>query len=259
MIFTMIKINKHIKKILYPVISLSFFYIIWEISAYYIGAEIILPKPITVFNSLIQIILKQDFKIKLLSTLIRGLWGFGISFILGLTVGILAGIFKTFRMLISPIISIVRSTPVISVILLAIIWFKVDNVPIFVAFLMAFPIICGNIIEGITTTNSKLLIMAKLYNVPLYKQVLNIYIPSVFPFIIAGSSMSLGVIWKVIVAAEVLSQPKFGVGTSLNDAKAYLITEEVFAWTIIAILLSIVTENVFSLVSKKVINGKFKY
>jgi len=233
------------------IISVVFLIFIWHLSAVYIAAEIILPYPITVLKSLILVLFSQNFLIKLFYTLLRGLLGFIISYISGIFIGVLAGIFKTFRTIITPIISVIRSTPVISVILLALIWFDVNYVPIFVAFLMAFPIVCGNIIEGITTVDKNLLEMANVYNIPLKKQIFKIYIPSIVPFIIAGASLSLGVVWKVIIAAEVLSQPKWGVGTSLNEAKSYLITEEVFAWTIIAILLSSGTEYLFNQLIKR--------
>lgn len=248
------------KKLKGPIISwVSIFIIIiiWKISALIVGAEVILPAPETVIKSLLTIITEKEFLKRISYTLFRGILGFLISFALGLIVGILAGIFNTFQRIVAPGISIIRSTPVMAIILLALIWFNVNYVPIFVAFLMGFPIICGNMIEGITTVDKNLIEMAKAYNIPIKKQIFHIYIPSVVPFIIASASLSLGVIWKVVVAAEVLSQPKWGVGTSLNEAKAFLITEEVFAWTIIAILLSALSEFIFNKISKNVIGKRY--
>ena len=230
---------------------------IWKVLSLIIGAEVILPSPENVLKSLLKITTQKNFLNRLSSTLLRGILGFIISFTLGVIIGVLAGIFKTFRVLITPLISIIRSTPVMAIILLALIWFNVNYVPIFVAFLMAFPIICGNLIEGITTVDNNLIQMAKAYNIPIKKQILHIYIPSIFPFIIASASLSLGVIWKVIVAAEVLSQPKWGIGTSLNEAKAFLITEEVFAWTVIAISLSGISELIFNRISKSLLGSRY--
>lgn len=240
------------KKRILSITSLLLLLSIWKISSLLIGAEIILPAPETVLKSALTILMKKDFLNTLLATLVRGLAGFLVSLTAGLVIGIAAGLFKKFRYFIKPVISIIRSTPVISIILLALIWFKTDTVPIFVSFLMAFPIVCGSIIEGITTIDKNLIEMANVYKIPLKKQIIKIYIPALTPFIITGISLSLGIIWKVVVAAEVLSQPKLGIGTSLNEAKAFLITEEVFAWTVIALLLSFLTEKLFKLVSEKV-------
>lgn len=219
-------------------------------AALYIGADILLPPPETVVKSLFQVILSENFLKALSATIVRGLSGFLISFLLGLITGVLAGISHKFRAFISPFISIIRSTPVIAIILLALIWFHVNYVPIFVSFLMAYPIVTNNVTAGIHTVDKKLLEMANIYRIGLFKKITVIYIPSIIPFIVSSISMSLGLIWKVVVAAEVLSQPKWGLGTSLNEAKAYLITEEVFAWTVIAILLSILTDIVFAYILK---------
>lgn len=243
--------NKTKTKILYPAASIIILLSIWKLSSIFIEADIILPPPEKVLVSMFKIITSENFLLKLGSTLIRGLLGFLISYISGIITGTMAGIFPRFRGFIKPLISIIRTTPVISVILLALIWFNVDYVPVFVSFLMAFPIVSGNVIEGITTVDNKLIDMANTYKIPLKKQIIHIYIPSIMPFIIAGASLSLGIIWKVVVAAEVLSQPKWGLGTSLNEAKAYLMTTEVFAWTLIAILLSFLTEVTFNSLYKK--------
>ncbi len=240
-------------------ISIVLLLLIWKVSALIIGADIILPPPEVVLKSFITIIFSKGFWIKLGYTFLRGILGFLLSYVSGIIVGVLAGLFPRFRAFVFPIITVIRSTPVIAVILLALIWFNVNYVPVFVAFLMAFPIVCGNIIEGLTTVDKNLIQMAEVYKIPLKKQIIHIYIPSIFPFIIAGASLSLGVVWKVVVAAEVLSQPKWGIGTSLNEAKSFLITEEVFAWTIVAILLSSISEIIFKKIWKLIPWRKNEY
>lgn len=233
-------------------ISLLIVLIIWKLSAFIINADIILPPPERVAMILLPLLSRKSLALIVGATIIRGLLGFLISFLAGGVIGVLAGIFKNFRSLLKPVLVIMRSTPVISVILLALIWFNTNSVPIFVSFLMAFPIICGTMIEGVTTVDKELLEMAKVYKVSFRKQLYKIYLPSLTPFIISSAGVSLGIIWKVVVAAEVLSQPNFGIGTSLNEAKAYLITEEVFAWTILAILLSYLTDKLFKSISNRV-------
>lgn len=232
-------------------LSLTLVIVVWKISAHLIDANIILPPPEEVVKSLLEIIKSKSFVTTLVNTLLRGIWGFAISFIIGTILGIVSGISKYFQSLIKPVLIIMRSTPVISVILIALIWFPTDFVPVFVSFLMAFPIICETMIEGVSTIDRELLQMAKVYRISFRKQLTGIYIPSLTPFIISSAGVSLGIIWKVVVAAEVLSQPEVGIGTSLNEAKAFLLTEEVFAWTIVAITFSYFTEKFFKFISNK--------
>lgn len=252
-IWVIIEMNKRGKKLFFSTISIIIILTIWKVSSIIIDAKVILPSPEEVLQSLYNLITSEFFPKKVLITLMRGITGFAISFLSGLIVGVLAGIIPAFKAFIKPLISVIKTTPVISVILLALIWFNTDNVPIFVAFLMAFPIVCTNIIEGVTTVDKNLLEMAKTYQIPSKKQIFHIYIPSIMPFILAGTSMSLGIIWKVIIAAEVLSQPTWGIGTSLNEAKTFLITEEVFAWTLTAIMLSVISDALFKIINRRLI------
>ncbi len=238
------------KRKIFKILSVTLLIILWKISAVIIAADIILPTPEKVLLSIISVF-NRDLLNTLFATIERGFTGFLLSLFSGLIVGIFAGLNESFKSFMKPIISITRSTPVVSVILLALIWFNVDRVPVFVAFLMAFPIISGNIIEGMSTIDKNLLEMAKLYKVSAKSKILNIYIPSITPFIISASSVSLGIVWKAVVAAEVLSQPKWGIGTNLNEAKAFLITEEVFAWTAIALVSSSLTDRIFTTVSNR--------
>jgi NitT/TauT family transport system permease protein len=62
---------------------------------------------------------------------------------------------------------------------------------------------------------------------------------------------ALGIGWKVTVAAEVLSHPRFSIGTYLYESKAYLNTPQLFAWTLVIILLSFIFENFINNLSTK--------
>ena len=143
-----------------------------------------------------------------------------------------------------------------SVILLALIWFSTGTVPVFSAFLMAFPIITANIIQGIHEVDPKLTEMARSFQVPGKRVLFQLTIPSVFPYFLAGTSSALGITWKVVIAAEVLSQPIHGIGTGMYGAKANLETAEVLAWTVVAVLLSWLTERIFSILIGRLRKGR---
>ena len=63
------------------------------------------------------------------------------------------------------------------------------------------------------------------------------------PHIYSALSISLGFSWKSVVAAEVLSSPKYSMGFNLYETKLYLNTSELFAWTIAIIIVSIIFEK----------------
>lgn len=225
-------------KKIYKIFPIFFWLLIWWFVSIAINKEIYFPTPLTTFYSLKEIILKPKFILIILNTLKRVFLGFFIANIFGIVLGFLCGFKQKITKLIHPFMTTVRSTPVMGIIILAIIWFKSGNVPVFISFLMCFPIIWNNVYEGFKNLDKDLLEMAEIYKINFFKKIKNIYFPSIIPYYMAGFNLALGISWKVTVAAEVLSNPKFAIGTKLNDARVYLDTPSLFAWLIIIILLS---------------------
>lgn len=228
--------------IFYKIFSLFFWIMVWEIIALIINKEIYLPSPFKAVFVLFQLIRTNIFWKTVLNTFSRVLLGFLLSTLVGGLTGILCGLNKFFKELFHPLIVSIKSTPVMSFIIIALIWFKSDNVPIFICFLMCYPIIWTSVVEGMKQVDNKLLEMAYLYEVRKIYILKNIYFPSVFPYLVTGMITALGLGWKVTVAAEVLSNPKLSIGSNLYNAKVYLESEILFAWTIVVILLSLIFE-----------------
>jgi len=241
---------------IYTLISFLVLLAAWKVVSVIISSEIILPSPEDTTISMLKLIRTKEFFIIILSSFQRGLLGFIISFILGIFFGFLSGLSRVFRRIFEPFLSVIRTTPVITVILIALIWFKANNVPVFASFLMAFPIICTNVIEGIDNVDQKILEMAKIFRIKKSRVIKEIYIPSLVPFLAAAVSSAFGIGWKVVIAAEVLSQPKYAIGTSLQTSKIYLNINDVFAWTIYAILIGYIIERIIRFAEYKTIKWK---
>ena len=220
------------------ILATAVFIIIWKLMSLRVNAEIILPPPENVFLRLLQIGRSADFHAAVAETAIRTGAGFLISFGAGFITGIACGSSRKVDAAMSPMISIIRTVPVMSVILLAMIWFKTDGVPVFVCILMVYPIITANVRQGVDGVDPGLLKMARAYELDRFQTLRHITVPSVVPYVLAGLRASVGVAWKAVIAAEVLSQPVRAVGTGLQFAQMNLETAEVMAWTVAAILLS---------------------
>jgi NitT/TauT family transport system permease protein len=117
------------------------------------------------------------------------------------------------------------------------------RVVIFIVFLMVMPIIWANLVEGIRKTDRQLLEMARLFKMNRWRRIRLIYLPSISPFLISAVSTSLGLGWKAGIAAEVLSTPDLSLGKSLYESKIYLETQDLFAYTAVIIILSMVLEK----------------
>lgn len=238
---------------LYKIIALIFWIIVWEIIALVINKEIYLPTPYNTFKVLLEEIKTVMFWQTIFATIFRVAVGFVIACIVGILVGIVCGINHFMYEILNLIIVAVKSTPVMSFILIALVWFKSENVPIFICFLMCFPIIWTSVVGGIKHIDRRLIDMAYVYKVDKRYIIKDIYVPSIIPYITTAMITSLGLGWKVTVAAEVLSSPKFSIGTKLYNAKVYIESEQLFAWTIVVIVLSLMLEYIFKYLLRKML------
>lgn len=225
-----------------------FWLLIWGIFSSIIDREIYLPSPISTFKALYKLLFIKDTYVTIIYSSYRTIVGFLLSCVAGIILGYFCGISELLYDIFYPFINIIRTIPVMSIIILALMWFRDTNVPIFVAFLMCFPIIWTNTVAGIKNTDIKLLQMCKVYNIRKIRVIKSIYLYSSLPYIKAGTISALGIGWKVTSAAEVLSLPKYSIGRFLYDSKVYLEIPDLFAWTIIIIVLSFIFEKVLKLI-----------
>lgn len=142
-----------------------------------------------------------------------------------------------------PMLTVIKSTPVVSFIILALVWMEKSTVPVFISFLMVTPMIWANLAGGIRETDRNLLEMAKTYGFTKRQIVQKIYIPSVMPSLLTALTTAIGFAWKAGIAAEVISTPRQSIGSQLYNAKVYLETVDLFAWTVVVVVLSMALEK----------------
>ena len=139
----------------------------------------------------------------------------------------------------------VKATPVVSFIILALVWLDSGQLPLFIAFLMVFPPVYLNLLEGIRQTDGKLLEMARVFQVSPLRQLRGIYLPQALPYFRSAASLGLGLCWKAGIAAEVIGLPGGSMGERLYMAKVYFQTPDLFAWTAAIVAVSVLFERLF--------------
>ena len=154
-----------------------------------------------------------------------------------------------------PVMSVIKSTPVASFIILCLIAMSSKNLSVFISFLMVLPIVYTNVLQGLLATDRKLMEMAGVFKMSWFTQLLYIYLPQVKPYLISACSLSLGIAWKSGVAAEVIGIPDGSIGERLYQAKVYLNSPELFAWTVVVIAVSIAFEKIFMLLLRQMYTG----
>lgn len=225
--------------------AIIFWLLAWQGLSMYIGREILLVSPFSVFMRLSQLIQQPSFWTSILFSLQRITTGFFLATFIGIVFATLAARYMRIEELLEPFVLFVKATPVASIIILLLIWFSSKNLAIVISFLMVMPIMYTNVLSGIKNTDAQLLEMATVFNMSKRKKIRYIYLFQVLPFFKAACLLGLSLSWKSGVAAEIIGTPRGSIGANLHQARILLMTPDLFAWTITIILISTLIERLF--------------
>lgn len=226
--------------------AVIFALMIWQIAAVLVDRSILLVTPFTVAKRLAVLMSEQDFLSVVSFSLLRIFGGCFLAMTAGSILAVIADRFYTLEVIFWPFIQAIKSVPVASFIILCLIWLTSSSLSVFISFLMVLPIIYTNMLQGIKETDSKLLEMALIFRAGWWKKLKYIYLPHIKPYLMAAASVSIGLSWKAGIAAEVIGIPDGSIGEKLYEAKVYLSSTDLLAWTVVIVVLSVIFEK-FSL------------
>lgn len=231
------------KKILTPLISVGLLMLLWQLIASGINKPDLIPGIPKLFLSLGELILSGNFYHSVASTLLRGIGGMIISLfaagIISLLFAKVTWIYELFR----PVLVIMRSVPVISFILLALIFLQPESIPFVIAFLTMFPLLSENLTEGLKNLRPELSIMSKTFHLRKINHYTQILYPQLKPFLFSGLASAMGFGWRAIIMGEVLSQCSSGIGSEMKKAQLFIDVPSLMGWTIVAIIISFIFDK----------------
>lgn len=222
-----------------------FWLTVWQFASQALGQEILLVSPISVLVRLTSLVRTLPFWEAIGFSLSRISIGFLSAAFMGVLLASLSARFHLVKELLSPFILTIKAIPVASFIILALIWIPSKNLSVFISFLMVFPVIYTNVLDGILSTSQELLEMAQVFALPPGRTIRYIYVSQVLPFFQSACTIGLGLCWKSGIAAEVIGIPDGSIGESLYNAKIFLNTPDLFAWTLVIVIVSLTFEKFF--------------
>lgn len=226
------------------ILVICFWLLVWEIASRIMNEDILLVSPFTVVQTIFTLAGQNTFWQTIGFSFIRIVLGFLLALMTGTLVAVLSYNNHLLKELITPLMRVIKATPVASFIILALIWIQSKNLSVFISYLMVLPIVYSNVYQGLILADIKLLEMAKVFHLGRYKKIVAIYLPSVMPYFISAVSVGLGFCWKAGIAAEVIGKPSNSIGKYLYESKLYLMTDELFAWTVVIIIISVLFEKI---------------
>lgn len=218
--------------------------LIWHGLSMAVGKEILLVSPGRTMMRLGELLMMKSFWHAAGYTICRIVGGFFLATALGILFAVFSSRFPLLKDFLAPFMLTIKTIPVVSFIIVALIWFSSRKLSILISFLMVLPIIYTNVLQGIEAIDPQLKEMAKVFRLPLFRKITYVYLPQILPSFRSGCIVALGLCWKSGVAAEVIGMPKGSIGEQMQQAKIYLDTPDLFAWTLAVILLSFLFERI---------------
>lgn len=227
---------------------------IWQLAAMKIQQKILLVTPAAVVRRLCTIWQVEGFFPSIWFTFYHISLGFLLGVLLGCILAVLAARLRFVEILLWPWMITIKSVPVASFVVICLIWLSAGNLSVFISFLIVLPVIYQNMLTGLRNLDPAMREMARVFDVPRRKRIKFIILPQLRPYLLSACTVTAGMAWKAGVAAEIIGTPQGSVGKMLYQAKIYLDTDDLLAWTVVIVLVSVLSEKLFLLALGKLLH-----
>ena len=222
-----------------------FWLLLWQMLAILVNNRILIVGPLETFRALWRLLPRPAFWQAAGGTAFFVVSGFLLGGLAGMACAGLAYCSRFFRELVAPLLSVFRAVPIVSFVILLLIWQGSRRLSFFISLMVVFVVMYGNTLNGLLGMKAELVQAAKLLRVGWYQRVRYIYLPEIYPEIKSGLELSIGMAFKSGIAAEVVGQPARTIGNALYQSKIFLETDGVLAYTLTAVCAAWLAEKVF--------------
>ena len=225
----------------YFYLSLStvlFLFLLWVLlTATGYADDLFLPGPVKVWQSFISVSTEgyqgSTLVTHVFTSLYRILVAFLLSCIVGIPLGILMGASKAARSLLNPLIEFYRPLPPLGLYTLLVMWLGIgEESKLALLFLAGLPGMIIATIQAVEDVDESYLRVARGLGASKRTIILNVYLPAAGPTILAGMRISLGFVYTVLVAAEIVAATA-GIGWMIWDASKFLLSDVVIMGLIV--------------------------
>ncbi len=236
-----------VKNIIIPLAAMGALLLLWHIVSLIVDIAILMPSPKDTFLQLGNLFSNATFWTAVLNTLFRSLRSFAYAVLAAIPLAIIARLVPIADRFFDPIISVMRSIPTMSIILITVLWFDHQSTPVVIAFLITFPMLYTSVLTAMKNVDYRLIEMANAYKVPFFKKLLKLYVPSVTPDYLMAMKNAVSLSLKVTIAAEVIAQTRVSIGGFMQGDMGNFDIAGLFGWTIVAVFFSYLLELLIAL------------
>lgn len=233
-----------------------FWLLVWQAVATALHQPVLLATPAEVLGALMALLPTGAFWATVARSGLRIVVGLVGAGLLGSVSAAASAAWPVAEALAAPVVSALRSTPVVSFIILVLLWADTAWLASAVSLLVVLPVVHTDVLAGIRARDRDLLEMAAVFAVPWPRRVWAVDLPAVRPFALAAGRVGTGLAWKSGIAAEVIGLPSGTIGERLYGAKVLLSSADLLAWTVVVVTASFVLERVVVAAVDRVPGGR---
>jgi len=221
-----------------------FFIGIWQFSSTYLVEDFILPPPLTILETMQEIVTGGLLLTHFGATLEKIAIGFSLAFIIGTFIGILMGMNRWWEAFFSDWVLVLMTTPGLIFVLVSTMVFGLSYIgPILAVVVTGFPYVAVNLVEGVKAAPKDLTDMARSYNVSRPRLIRHVIIPFLAPFIFTAIRYGFSVTWKVATLAEVIGGNE-GIGFMMRREFQLFSMAGLLSWVLLFFALALFLERV---------------
>ena len=237
------------KRIVLTCLSILLIPVAWQLLSWQMAQPQLIPSFPDLIRALLRLVYSPGFLVSIGTTCLRACVGLLLSLAAASITAFLLNRSEAIRFLFMPWLSLLRSVPVISFILLALIFLNPEMIPLLIAFLTMYPLLTENLLKGLMNRRDSWKILARQFHLNAWNRLFQINYPQLRPYLFSGLASAVGFGWRAIIMGEVLSQCVDGIGKRMKEAQVFIDVPELIAWTLVAIVLSWLTDKLISRLS----------
>jgi len=212
-------------------LSMLVFLAAWQLAGMFVQDQI-LPSPIDVGLRLWEQLVYDSLLYHLGVTLARVGAAFIIAMLIGTALGILLGRSRRFDALFDGLLVLGLNIPALVTIILCFIWFGLTEVAAITAVAVnKIPTVVVTVREGARAVDRRLLNVADAFRLPAMQKLTRVYLPQLYPYLMAAARSGLALIWKIVLVVELLGRSN-GVGFQLGTYFQFFDITGILAYTL---------------------------
>ncbi len=233
-----------LKSALKIIIPIAFWLAVWEVCALILDFQYFLPDIIATLKAMGKIIISPETYSILFKTFSRVIISIIISAIFAVILAVFSHKYEPVRIMFSPLLAVMKSVPVAIFSVLFYVFIRGEVIPVLIAFFMIMPMIWQNLLDGYNSIDKNLYEVCQAYEFSPKKRLKVLIFPALIKYFIPALITSVGFAWKAVISSEILVRTVDSVGLMISDSKYQMDTATSFAWTFIAVILSIALEKI---------------